>query len=111
VKEEAMSYDTKYDLTTIGAVSTVDACGHSHNPGDVFCHWCGTKIDAVDPVQRATTMIARIQNGWSPFASGEACSWYTHEDEMREVGRVRPDVVFALYGFGEDNGDMRQGHF
>ena len=36
----------------------------------------------------------------------ESCSWYLHEDEMRDYSRDHPGVTFVLDGDGEEPGDI-----
>ena len=36
----------------------------------------------------------------------DALKWYDHEDNMIEVSKRFPDVIFVLYGEGEENGDI-----
>lgn len=37
---------------------------------------------------------------------GEPCKWYEHEEDMRELSRRFPDVLFKLSGHGEKKGDI-----
>jgi hypothetical protein len=32
--------------------------------------------------------------------------WYDHEEDMRKISRIFPDVVFALQGVGEEYPDI-----
>ena len=31
--------------------------------------------------------------------------WYEHDEEMRELSKQFPEIVFRLHGIGEENGD------
>ena len=37
--------------------------------------------------------------------------WYKHEDDMRKLSIILPDVVFKLFGYGEDMGDIWHKYF
>ncbi len=36
----------------------------------------------------------------------EECTWYEHEKEFKIFSKKFPDVVFKLYGIGEDTEDL-----
>lgn len=36
----------------------------------------------------------------------DCAKWYEHEDDMEELSLKYPDIVFALYGTGEESGDL-----
>ena len=42
-------------------------------------------------------------------ASGDSnrwCKWYAHEEDMRQLSRRFPDLLFTLSGKGEENEDI-----
>lgn len=43
--------------------------------------------------------------------AADSCKWYEHEEEMREISRLYPDVLFHLSGEGEESGDIWEKHF
>lgn len=49
------------------------------------------------------------EKGFYPF--DDSCKWYDHEEDMKEFSKKYPDMVFHLYGEGEDNTDMWYKHF
>lgn len=42
---------------------------------------------------------------------GEAHKWYEHEKDMIAISKKFPDVVFILYGDGEDREDIWKKYF
>lgn len=46
------------------------------------------------------------QSGYSSLFDGEAIKWYDHDDEMKQISKKYPDLVFTLVGVGEESGDM-----
>lgn len=36
----------------------------------------------------------------------DSCSWYDHEDHMRELSEQEPDELFELRGYGENYEDI-----
>ena len=42
--------------------------------------------------------------GRSPFE--DECKWYEHDEHMLEISKQYPNVVFELYGEGEEAGDL-----
>lgn len=45
------------------------------------------------------------------YADCGDATWYDHEDHMRILSVVFPDVHFTLYGWGEENEDIWQEHY
>ena len=46
-------------------------------------------------------------NRWLQFITAEDdAKWYDHTLDMRNISKHWPDVLFALHGIGEENGDM-----
>lgn len=46
--------------------------------------------------------------------SGDICldaKWYDHEDHMKSLSKVYPDVLFTLHGEGEDEDDKWNKYF
>lgn len=41
--------------------------------------------------------------GFDPFI--DSCKWYNHDEDMRRISKIHPDVLYILGGFGEDPGD------
>lgn len=41
----------------------------------------------------------------------EDCTWYEHEDEMKEFSKKHPTILFTLIGEGEESGDLWEKHF
>lgn len=40
------------------------------------------------------------------IASTESYKWYENEDDMKELSKAFPDIVFMLHGEGEEQGDL-----
>ena len=47
--------------------------------------------------------------GFNPFE--DSCTWYAHEVDMKAFSMKHEDVIFILYGDGEENGDMWTKYF
>ena len=41
---------------------------------------------------------------YNPF--NDQCKWYEHTEDMCRVSKKYPNVIFSLYGNGEEDGDM-----
>lgn len=41
----------------------------------------------------------------------DSVKWYDHEEQMREISRMFPHLIFHLNGEGEEAGDLWQKHF
>ena len=39
------------------------------------------------------------------------CKWYDHEDDMKKLSLMFPDIVFDLYGEGDEAGDIWHKYF
>lgn len=45
------------------------------------------------------------------FCSNYDVKWYDHEENMKEISKLFPDMVFQLRGQGEDPEDMWEKYF
>lgn len=52
-----------------------------------------------------TTWDRRLDNRYA-FMDGESVKWYDHDEDMLELSKKWPGVVFILDGDGEDTGDI-----
>lgn len=41
----------------------------------------------------------------------DSVKWYDHEQDMKEVSKQFPDIIFELHGEGEDTGDIWDKYF
>lgn len=41
----------------------------------------------------------------------DSVKWHEHEEEMKELSKLFPDVVFCLYGEGEEDNDLWYKYF
>jgi hypothetical protein len=51
---------------------------------------------------------------WAIEVTGEtanSCTWYNHEADLRNLSLKYPELVFDLYGEGEENGDRWHKYF
>ncbi len=44
--------------------------------------------------------------GSAGLFEGEPMKWYDHEKDMRAYSKGHPDIIFKLYGEGEESEDM-----
>jgi hypothetical protein len=51
--------------------------------------------------------------GEEMFEDGSAyeIKWYSHEEDMTQISKKYPDLLFILNGNGEENGDIWRKHF
>lgn len=42
---------------------------------------------------------------------GESCTWYDYKEELIELSKAFPDIVFYLSGEGEESGDVWKHYF
>lgn len=40
------------------------------------------------------------------YSLGYTSKWYEHDDDMLELSEEFPDVLFRLFGMGEESGDL-----
>ena len=98
-----MSYDTAYSLVYVSGSQMVPQCNHPTSPTDRFCPSCGLQITAVHVVDIIERMLKETL-AYTPF--NEPCSWYTHVDDMCKITKGFPETIIALYGDGEESGDL-----
>lgn len=53
--------------------------------------------------------VVRNQAHYNPFCS--ETKWYDFKDDMREVSKQHPNVLFELSGQGEENSDLWKAYF
>lgn len=41
----------------------------------------------------------------------DSCKWYSYEEDMKELSKEFPDIIFDLYGEGEESGDQWHTYF
>ena len=46
---------------------------------------------------------------YDPF--DDECKWYEHTEDMRKISEKYQNVIFSLYGNGEEDGDMWVNYF
>ena len=84
-----MSYYTSYEITVKGDVS--------------------------DVVKDAITlnMEKLVLPEYNEWMGGWACygNWYEHEEDMKELSLKFPDIVFDVYGDGEETEDLWHKYF
>jgi hypothetical protein len=56
--------------------------------------------------------MALEYKGFGVFeSSGEGCSWYEHEADLRNLSRQFPESLFVLHGEGEEREDVWDAYF
>ena len=53
--------------------------------------------------------LEEISNGYTGNDSG--VKWYNHEEDMKQLSREFPDILFELCGEGEESGDIWEKYF
>ena len=38
--------------------------------------------------------------------TSDSCKWYEHEEDLKPLSKKFPDVMFTLFGEGEESGDI-----
>lgn len=41
----------------------------------------------------------------------DGAKWYHHEEDMKKVSALYPDLLFTVSAVGEENGDLWKAHF
>lgn len=53
-----------------------------------------------------------MDNALEPSGSEkESTTWYDHEEDMIEMSKVFPGIIFTLHGEGEESGDIWNKYF
>jgi hypothetical protein len=55
--------------------------------------------------------IRSYDDHWFIENDAPPVKWYDHEADMKETSRCFPDLVFELYGEGEEKGDIWKKYF
>lgn len=64
-----------------------------------------SKTDGVTREQAEQLALAVVEPHYgNPF--DDSCKWYDHDEHMKEVSEKNPDIVFELFGEGEESGDI-----
>lgn len=42
---------------------------------------------------------------------GQSCKWYEHDNDMKRLSLLHPDVIFELCGEGEEQGDSWKAYY
>lgn len=45
------------------------------------------------------------------YGEQDPVNWFGHDDDMLEISRKFPQVLFSLHGEGESNGDIWESHY
>lgn len=92
-----MGYYTKFELDIKGAgerwVTGVDENGIKTRVNIGVDH---------DEITRELLTLA----GYDSLFDDDTHKWYEHDNNMREISRKYPDILFVLSGEGEESGDL-----
>lgn len=61
--------------------------------------------------QIAATIAADDNLDYGLNSDGDPCKWYDHEEDMKELSKQFPEVLFTLSGNGEDCPDLWKKYF
>lgn len=56
-------------------------------------------------------LLKSESNNSFELEGSDACKWYEHEEEMKELSKLFPDTLFKLHGEGEENVDIWDKYF
>ena len=91
-----MGYYTQFRLTT-----------EQNQPVDwAAVHKCLTKIVIGDGHAEDVSPFYYEADS-DHISSDDTMKWYDHDDDVAEMSKSFPDVIFCLEGEGEENSDMR----
>ncbi|MGQ5176965.1 hypothetical protein ACSQ7W_11750 [Bacillus halotolerans] len=63
-------------------------------------------LEYINGEENANGFLEAVFNGWA-----DELKWYGHEEDMREISRLFPDVLITLKGEGEESGDVWRKYF
>lgn len=84
---------------------------------DHYDHKTGTRTDDVsgdlrdeinEELRKRDVIEYALTEDWSCY---DAVKWYDHDDDMIEVSKMFPDVLFCLHGEGETSEDMWDAYY
>ena len=81
-RESKVGYYTRHELSTSEGINEE----HTHNIGE-------------------------LTEYGSDMFNGDTIKWYECEKDMKEYSKKYPDIVFTVYGEGEESGDIWNSHF
>lgn len=67
------------------------------------------KLSAITEINKLFEEIFQkgfYKDGKWTHQSYERCKWYDHEEDMKKIAKQFPNILFELYGDGEQNGDL-----
>ena len=95
-----MGYYTQFRLTT-----------EQNQPVDwAAVHKCLTKIVIGDGHAEDVSPFYYEADS-DHISSDDTMKWYDHDDDVAEMSKSFPDVIFCLEGEGEENSDMWRSYF
>lgn len=110
--ECVMGYSTRYSLRWEAVTwKPAPLCNHAKSATAKFCETCGKPATrSLDDVVAA--YIADHEDEEIGFAldrdgsTTDSCKWYDHLDDLAQMSREIPGVLFHLSGEGEEAGDI-----
>ena len=96
---------TDYDLTLSVFKESNHICGHEYNSS--FCPECGLKANMT--IEDLEEHIKTKEFDFYNFE--ESCKWYDAKDDVKEVSKKYPNIIFQLDGDGEESGDIWRIYF
>ena len=94
-----MGYYTAYNL---------DAETYNRKTGERTC-LPADMYDKINEVLKEKDVLGyALTEDWECF---DAVKWYDHDDDMIEVSKLFPGVLFALHGEGDNSEDMWDAYY
>ena len=64
-----------------------------------------------DPIIDSAIKNIEEESGYGECLFEQENKWYEHDDTMRTVSAKYPDLIFALSGSGEEDGDLWRNYY
>ena len=98
-----MGYSTEYMLDYVTGEHDTKICEHTNAKGSKYCCECGVLLADITIIEYIKNYL-RVTLKFDPFI--DACKWYSHEDDLREISKKFNKTVLVLHGYGEEHDDI-----
>lgn len=95
-----MGYYTSYELTVSPA-----------EKGDEIEEFVDSLPNGAYGTATSWKDYAMNYEGGGDWSTNDSVKWYDHQEFMKELSKLYPDVLFSLHGEGEESGDIWKKYF